>query len=253
MKFADYDIAEISALSLKQLMTTVKPYADGETLRAKSPERALVTKRITSEIVARLNVLLDLGLGYLSLERSTPTLSPGELQRLRLATQLHSNLFGVVYVLDEPSAGLHPSDTESLMRALDALKRIGNSLFIVEHEIEVVKHADWLVDVGPAAGQAGGQILYSGPPKGLDAIGNSETAKYLFRKKRNRPHEPREPIGWLKLRNIARNNLCGIDVDLPLGRTRLYHWCVRLGKVNFNLPGADRSRHGRARTCIPDR
>ncbi len=114
-----------------------------------------MTKRITSEIIDRLNVLLDLGLGYLSLERSTPTLSPGELQRLRLATQLHSNLFGVVYVLDEPSAGLHPSDTESLMRALDALKRVGNSLFVVEHEIEVVKHADWLVDVGPAAGQAG--------------------------------------------------------------------------------------------------
>ena len=182
VKFAGYDIAEISTLSLKQLTTTVKPYADDDTIPAKSAERVLVTKRITSEIIARLNVLLDLGLGYLSLERSTPTLSPGELQRLRLATQLHSNLFGVVYVLDEPSAGLHPSDTESLMRALDALKRVGNSLFIVEHEIEVVKHADWLVDVGPAAGQAGGQILYSGPPKGLDAIGNSETAKYLFRK-----------------------------------------------------------------------
>jgi excinuclease ABC subunit A len=114
VKFAGQDIAEISALSLKRLMTTVAPYANGGQLRAKSPERALVTKRIVSEIIARLHVLLDLGLGYLSLERSTPTLSPGELQRLRLATQLHSNLFGVVYVLDEPSAGLHPSDTESL-------------------------------------------------------------------------------------------------------------------------------------------
>jgi excinuclease ABC subunit A len=159
VKFAGHDIAEISALALKRLMTTVAPYADGGQLRANSPERALVTKRIVSEIIARLHVLLDLGLGYLSLERSTPTLSPGELQRLRLATQLHSNLFGFVYVLDEPSAGLHPSDTESLMRALDALKRFGNSLFVVEHEIDVIKHADWLVDVGPAAGQAGGQIL----------------------------------------------------------------------------------------------
>jgi excinuclease ABC subunit A len=217
VKFAGYDIAEISALSLKQLMTHIKPYATGDSTPAKSPERTLVTRRITSEIVARLHVLLDLGLGYLSLERSTPTLSPGELQRLRLATQLHSNLFGVVYVLDEPSAGLHPSDTESLMRALDALKRVGNSLFVVEHEIDVIKHADWLVDVGPAAGQNGGQILYSGPPAGLRAVRNSETAKYLFRTTNNRPHKRREPTGWLKLRNVTRNNLSGIGVDLPLG------------------------------------
>ena len=217
VKFADHDIAEISALSLKRLMTTVAPFADGETRRAQSPERALVTKRITFEIAARLKVLLDLGLGYLSLERSTPTLSPGELQRLRLATQLHSNLFGVVYVLDEPSAGLHPSDTESLMRALDALKEVGNSLFVVEHEIEVIKHADWLVDVGPAAGQEGGRILYSGQPDGLRTISNSETAKYLFRTPGRRPHERRQPEGWLKLRSITRNNLSNIDIDIPLG------------------------------------
>jgi excinuclease ABC subunit A len=139
------------------------------------------------------------------------------LQRLRLATQLHSNLFGVVYVLDEPSAGLHPSDTESLMRALDSLKRVGTSLFVVEHEIEVVKHADWLVDVGPAAGQGGGQILYSGPPEGLQSVTDSETAKYLFRSKGNRPRQRREPIRWLKLRNVKRNNLAGVTVDLPLG------------------------------------
>jgi excinuclease ABC subunit A len=217
VKFAGYDIAELSALSLKRLMTVAGPYADGGAVRAKSPERALVTKRIVSEILARLHVLLDLGLGYLSLERSTPTLSPGELQRLRLATQLHSNLFGVVYVLDEPSAGLHPSDTESLMRALDALKQVGNSLFVVEHEIDVIKHADWLVDVGPGAGQGGGQILYSGPPEGLRGVSNSETGRYLFRGTRNHSHERRDPAGWLKLRNITRNNLAGVDVDLPLG------------------------------------
>lgn len=217
VKFAGYDIADLSALSLKRLTMTVTPYADGEPLRTKSPERALVTKRIVSDILARLSVLLDLGLGYLSLERSTPTLSPGELQRLRLATQLHSNLFGVVYVLDEPSAGLHPSDTESLMRALDALKKVGNSLFVVEHEIEIVKHADWLVDVGPAAGQAGGQILYSGPPAGLQGVKNSETAKYLFRRKNSQAYERRKPTNWVRLRKITRNNLAGIDVDLPLG------------------------------------
>jgi excinuclease ABC subunit A len=216
VKFAGYDIAEISALSMKKLTATFAPYVDRASTWATSPERALVSRRIISEILGRLHVLSDLGLGYLSLERSTPTLSPGELQRLRLATQLHSNLFGVVYVLDEPSAGLHPSDAESLMRALDALKRVGNSLFVIEHEIEIVKHADWLVDVGPAAGQDGGQILYSGKPEGLRNITNSETARYLFRGRRTHPHRRRDPSGWLKLRKITRNNLVGVDVDLPL-------------------------------------
>src|SRR4029079_5035369 len=122
------------------------------------------TRRIAEDLQARLAVLLDLGLGYLSLERSTPTLSPGELQRLRLATQVRSNLFGVAYVLDEPSSGLHPADTEALLRALDRMKASGNSLFVVEHDLDVVRCADWIVDVGPAAGEHGGRILYSGPP-----------------------------------------------------------------------------------------
>src|SRR5207237_6116020 len=112
--------------------------------------------------------------GYLQLERSTPTLAPGELQRLRLATQVRSNLFGVVYVLDEPSAGLHPADTESLLAALDQLKASGNSLFVVEHEIDVIHHADWIVDVGPAAGEHGGEVLYSGPPEGRKRVGQSQ-------------------------------------------------------------------------------
>ena len=120
------------------------------------PEQVIVAQRIAEDLVARLAVLLDLGLGYLSLERSTPTLSPGELQRLRLATQLYSNLFGVVYVLDEPSAGLHPADTEALLQALASLKKAGNSLFVVEHDLDVIRQADWLVDVGPAAGEKGG-------------------------------------------------------------------------------------------------
>src|SRR6185436_16134946 len=97
---------------------------------------------------------------YLSLERSTPTLSPGELQRLRLATQVRSNLFGVVYVLDEPSAGLHPVDTAALLVALEHLKASGNSLFVVEHDVDVMRRADWIVDVGPGAGEQGGQILF---------------------------------------------------------------------------------------------
>jgi excinuclease ABC subunit A len=162
-------------------------------------------------------VLLDLGLGYLTLERPTPTLSPGELQRLRLATQVHSNLFGVVYVLDEPSAGLHPADTEALLRALDGLKAAGNTLFVVEHELAVVRHADWLVDVGPGAGGHGGRVLYSGPPAGLRDVPASHTRRYLFPAAPPPARPPRRPAGWLKLAGVTRNNLRGVDVAFPLG------------------------------------
>src|SRR6202012_2094429 len=124
-------------------------------LRKDHPEKAMVVDHIAADLCTRLAVLLDLGLGYLAMERSTPTLSPGELQRLRLATQVVSNLFGVVYVLDEPSAGLHPADTKALLRALDKLKQSGNSLFVVEHDLDIMRHADWIVDVGAAAGADG--------------------------------------------------------------------------------------------------
>src|SRR6202012_3232535 len=123
---------------------------------------------------------------------STPTLSPGELQRLRLATQVRSNLFGVVYVLDEPSAGLHPADTEALLVALGKLKASGNSLFVVEHELDVIRHADWIVDVGPAAGEKGGEILYSGPLAGLEEITSSQTRRHLFGEQFSSRRDPRE-------------------------------------------------------------
>ena len=183
--FEGLDIAEISRLPMKQLAELLAPYTrdGGKTLARIArtrPETAIVVERIVGDLCRRLAVVLDLGLGYLALERSTPTLSPGELQRLRLATQVVSNLFGVVYVLDEPSAGLHPADTEALLRALDGLKAVGNSLFVVEHELDVVRHADWIVDVGPAAGELGGQILYSGPPEGLRKVKASETRRHLF-------------------------------------------------------------------------
>ena len=124
-------------------------------LEAEHPEKAMVDAADRrGSAGARSTCCSISGLGYLSLERSTPTLSPGELQRLRLATQVRSNLFGVVYVLDEPSAGLHPADTEALLAALDRLKASGNSLFVVEHELDVIRHADWIVDVGPGGGRA---------------------------------------------------------------------------------------------------
>src|SRR6202044_1954718 len=121
-------------------------------------EKLIAAQRIIANFRERVSTLQHLGLGYLSLERSTPTLSPGELQRLRLATQIRSNLFGVVYVLDEPSAGLHPAYSEALLVSIDRLKSSGNSLFGVEHELDVIRHADWIVDVGPAAVEHGVEI-----------------------------------------------------------------------------------------------
>ncbi|MDB5045981.1 MAG: uvrA, partial [Deinococcus sp.] len=221
--FAGLDIAELSRLPLQRVSELLIPFAEGTASgqaqrEAAHPEQVVALQRMSEDLVARLSVLLDLGLGYLTAERSTPTLSPGELQRLRLATQLYSNLFGVVYVLDEPSAGLHPADTEALLRALDSLKAAGNSLFVVEHDLEVIRRADWLVDVGPAAGEEGGQILYSGPPAGLAGVPASQTARYLLDSPTaQEPRRARSPSGWLQLRGATRNNLHGLDVNFPLG------------------------------------
>ncbi|MCU1348381.1 MAG: excinuclease subunit, partial [Acidobacteria bacterium] len=222
VKFAGFDIAGISRLPLKRLAEVARPFADGTADRLRKlaeehPEKAIVTQRIAQDLAARLAVLLDLGLGYLQLERSTPTLSPGELQRLRLATQVRSNLFGVVYVLDEPSAGLHPADTEALLTALDRLKESGNSLFVVEHDLDVIRRADWLVDVGPAAGEKGGHVLYSGPPEGLKAIEDSQTRRHLFAEAAPPDRAPRTPNGWLRLTGVTRNNLHDLDAEFPLG------------------------------------
>ncbi|AXA90290.1 excinuclease ABC subunit UvrA [Massilia sp. YMA4] len=220
--FAGHDITDISRLPLARLAQTMRPYADGSAKvsakeRAAHPEKLIVTQRIAQDVLARLDVLLDLGLGYLTLDRSTPTLSPGELQRLRLATQVRSNLFGVVYVLDEPSAGLHPADTVALLRAMDRLKASGNSLFVVEHALDVIRHADWIVDVGPAAGEGGGAVLYSGAPDGLRDVAASQTRRYLFPDAAPPARTVREPAGWLKLAGITRNNLRGLDAAFPLG------------------------------------
>src|ERR1700754_1280095 len=212
VKFAGYDIAELSRLALHKLRVIFAPYATGEApalkkIEATHPEKVAVAKRIAEDFLARLQVMLELGLGYLTIERSTPTLSPGELQRLRLATQVRSNLFGVVYVLDEPSAGLHPADTEALLGALDQLKEQGNSLFAVEHELDVIRHADWIVDVGPAAGEHGGHVLYSGPPAGLANVEHSLTRRHLFGEEPLPKRVPRDPKAWLSLVGVTRNNV----------------------------------------------
>jgi excinuclease ABC subunit A len=222
VKFEGLDIAEMSALSLVRLAAILQPTAEGASaaltkLEADHPEKAVVAQRIAHDLNERIRVMLQLGLGYLSMERSSPTLSPGELQRLRLATQVRSNLFGVVYVLDEPSAGLHPADTEALLAALDRLKASGNSLFVVEHDLDVIRRADWIVDIGPAAGEQGGLVLYNGPPPGLERVQQSQTRRYLFGHHLLAQRTPRSPQAWLRLTGITRNNLNHLDVDFPLG------------------------------------
>jgi excinuclease ABC subunit A len=254
--FAGYDIGELSQMPLLQVAEVLRPVAaasyleqveeSGETLshaqtrearqqrvahgasgHGNAPdvrhtpnlslEKRLAAQRIAEDLLERVSTLTDLGLGYLALERSTPTLSSGELQRLRLATQLGSQLFGVIYVLDEPSAGLHPADGEALFEALQRLKTDGNTLFVVEHDLETMRRADWLIDVGPAAGEQGGQVLYSGPPAGLADIEQSQTRAYLFNESQRQIRVARKPAGWLKLAGISRNNLHNLSAEFPLG------------------------------------
>ncbi|GAA2744359.1 excinuclease ABC subunit UvrA [Terrabacter aerolatus] len=219
--FRGLSIAEANALSLTDLSAHLRPVAElteagAATSSATSGEATEVAVRLSADLVERIAVLLDLGLGYLSLGRRSTTLSPGEAQRLRIATQLRSGLFGVVYVLDEPSAGLHPADAEPLLDVLDALKRSGNSLFVVEHDLDIVRRADWVVDIGPGAGEQGGQVLYSGPVEGLEQVTESVTSAHLFgRADVMQPHG-RSPKGWLHLRGVSRHNLDGLSVDVPL-------------------------------------
>lgn len=184
---------------------------------ALSEEKRIAAQRMASSILQRVQKLRQLGLGYLTLDRTTPTLSTGELQRLRLATQLNALLFGVVYVLDEPSAGLHPADSQALYNALDELRDAGNSVFVVEHDLELMRRAQWLVDVGPDAGERGGHVLYSGKPEGVRAISASHTARYLFGKVPAPVSLERKPTGWIELQDIHRHNLEGVTARIPLG------------------------------------
>ena len=255
--FAGLDITEISRAAAGQpgghpRARTRRGRPRGmDRLAAEHPEKWLVVRRIAQDLGGRLAVLIDLGLGYLSLERSTPTLSPGELQRLRLATQVRSNLFGVVYVLDEPSAGLHPADTEALLRALDRLKASGNSLFVVEHDLDVIRHADWIVDVGPAAGEQGGLVLYSGPPEGLRDVEASQTRRHLFEiglapRTDAAGAEGLAPPGRRHAQQPAPTGR-----RLPPGRVHERDRRLGLGQVEPGEPGPGRAGRGEARPSPP--
>ncbi|MDZ4836396.1 MAG: excinuclease ABC subunit UvrA [Candidatus Melainabacteria bacterium] len=222
VRFAGYDIADVSRMPLIELAKILSDALDSIVKSGtsdKTASNAEVAQLIAGDLLARIKLLSTLGLDYLSMDRSTPTLSAGELQRLRLTTQLRSGLFGVVYVLDEPSAGLHPADAEALFAMLTQLKDSGNSLFVVEHEMDIVRQADWIVDMGPDAGDGGGELLYSGPVAGLADVERSITRLHLFKKqtKSELKSSVRKPVNWMQLTGVNRHNLKNLDVEFPLG------------------------------------
>ncbi|MEC5151711.1 excinuclease ABC subunit UvrA [Cryobacterium sp. GrIS_2_6] len=218
---AGLSISQLAGLPLTTLAETLRPLTQAGSA-GRGEASGGVEATISRDLLARIEVLVDLGLGYLSLSRSTPTLSPGEMQRLRIATQLRSGLFGVVYVLDEPSAGLHPADAEPLLVVLEQLKSSGNSVFVVEHNMDVVRAADWVIDVGPHAGTGGGEVLYSGPVGGLAGVPESVTRRFLFPASDTTDAAVpvparREPHAWLGLRGVNVHNLQDLDAEFPLG------------------------------------
>ena len=179
---------------------------------------AIVAKQILKEIDARLGFLGDVGLGYLTLARGAGTLSGGEAQRIRLATQIGSALMGVMYILDEPSIGLHQRDNAKLIATLQRMRDLGNTVIVVEHDEETMRAADWIIDVGPGAGEHGGQIVAEGTAEEICANPESLTGQYLSGKKRIPvPEKRRKASGWLTVRGAAEHNLKHIDVRIPLG------------------------------------
>lgn len=205
-------IVEVMAMTVRQGV------AFFEGLALEAAEERLVAE-VLKEIRRRLRFLSDVGLDYLSLDRESSTLSGGEMQRIRLATQIGSGLVGVLYVLDEPTIGLHPRDNERLIAMLRQLQRRGNTVVIVEHDEEMIRAADYIVDLGPGAGTHGGEVVYQGGLEGLLACGRSQTAEYLSGRRRIEAPEARVKPGKARIRisGASENNLKGIDVDIPLG------------------------------------
>ncbi|MEY2554483.1 MAG: excinuclease subunit, partial [Ilumatobacteraceae bacterium] len=179
----------------------------------------LIAERVTKEINARLGFLLDVGLDYLSLSRYAATLAGGEAQRIRLASQIGSGLVGTLYVLDEPSIGLHQRDNRRLIETLLRLRDLGNTVLVVEHDEETIREADWIVDIGPGAGEHGGDVVYSGPVKGITKVKESITGQYLSGKRSIPvPQQRRQPgLEWLEIKGAREHNLRNIDVRIPLG------------------------------------
>ena len=205
------NIAELTDLSIEKLHQFL------ETLEL-DKQQMLIGGQILKEIRARIRFLLDVGLDYLTLGRATGSLSGGEAQRIRLATQIGSGLVGVAYILDEPSIGLHQRDNDKLLNTLKHLRDLGNSVLVVEHDEDTMREADYIVDIGPGAGEHGGKVVAEGTAEEIMANPDSITGAYLSGKKKIPVPEVREkPSGWLKITGAEENNLKGIDVEIPLG------------------------------------
>ena len=203
-----YEVTSLSIENLKKFMSELRL----------TEQQELIGKQILKEIRARVGFLSEVGLDYLSLSRATVTLSGGEAQRIRLATQIGSGLVGVAYILDEPSIGLHQRDNDKLLRALMRLRDLGNSLIVVEHDEDTMRAADCVVDIGPGAGEHGGELVEIGTAETLMKNERSITGAYLSgRCKIPVPTERKQPTGWLKIRGAAENNLKQVNVDVPLG------------------------------------
>lgn len=211
VKVGGKNISEIVSMTVGELSR----FFDGLSL---DEHDAKTAERVLLEIRNRLKYLMDVGLHYLTLDRMSVTLSGGESQRINLSTSLGSNLVGSMYILDEPSIGLHPRDTERLIGVLKQLRDLDNTVIVVEHEEEIMRAADWIVDMGPEAGVCGGEVVYNGPAKDILAAKNSLTAEYLSgRMQIATPERRRAAAGWVRIKGARHNNLKNIDVDIPLG------------------------------------
>lgn len=214
----DVNIVEANSWPVLQTLDWVKKIA-GKNSPLTNKQKA-IAERVIREIHERLNFLVNVGLDYLTLNRSAVTLSGGEAQRIRLATQVGSRLVGVLYVLDEPSIGLHPRDNSRLLETLKGLRDLGNTVLVVEHDDETILESDWVIDLGPAAGEHGGQIIAEGTPKQILAHPKSLTGQYLSgRKQVEVPKKRRDGNGKsLKILKATANNLKNLDVTIPLGK-----------------------------------
>lgn len=224
----DRNIAQVTEMAIIDIQT----FMDELTL---TNRQKIIGEQVLKEIQARINFLVDVGLDYLSLSRSSGTLSGGEAQRIRLATQIGSGLVGVVYILDEPSIGLHQRDNDRLLKTLKHLRDLGNTLIVVEHDEDTMREADYIVDIGPGAGVHGGEVVYAGTVKGMLKSKKSLTGQYLSGKRRIDVPKKRRPTDerWLKLVGAHENNLKHIDIDIPLGILTCVTGVSGSGKSSF--------------------
>ena len=211
VKIGGKNIAEVSNMPISE----ARGFFDSLTL---SEKQQIIADRVLKELHARLNFLLNVGLSYLTLSRAAGTLSGGEAQRIRLATQIGSGLTGVLYILDEPSIGLHQRDNDKLLGTLKELQSLGNTLIVVEHDEDTMRSADYVIDMGPGAGVHGGHVVSAGTPEEIMADAHSITGQYLSgAKKVNTPEDRREPSGFITIVNASENNLKNIDITFPMG------------------------------------